>query len=540
MTTRKTLFFLLLILIIAGFLRLYNITTVPPGLYPDEAMNGNNALQAIQTGEYKVFYPENNGREGLFINIQALFLKFFGVNSPSQISSGETWEGKPWILRLPSAIFGILTVLGIYFLAKELFSARVGLLSAFFLATNFWHINFSRIGFRAIMAPFFLVWAVFLLLKAVKISNDKAQMTKQVQSSNDKKFGFLDFGFDLKFGFWIWPAVLGGIVYGLGFYSYIAYRVTPVLILFIVFFYWLKNKDLAIRKKILHSTFYFLLFTFIVALPLGIYFLQNPADFMGRTTQVSVFSSVSPLKDLAMNTVKTLGMFNFAGDGNWRHNYAGSPELFWPVGILFVLGVVIGIYCLFKNPNAKAQITNQAQSSNDKKFGFWILFLWFFLAMLPVVISNEGIPHALRSILMIPPVIILAGIGGIWLYDFLKKYITSFWLPLASAAFLAILFFQGYYSYFVAWANNPNVPGAFAADYVALGRKLNSLPIDLPKFVVVQAGGTLVNGIPMPAQTVMFITGTFLPEGQKAKNIYYILPAEEKNIPAGAETFYIR
>src|SRR3989338_5186445 len=92
MNTSKTFMLLLLILIIAGFLRLYHITTVPPGLYPDEAMNGNNALQAIQTGNYKVFYPENNGREGLFIYIQALFLKFFGVNSPSQISSGERSE----------------------------------------------------------------------------------------------------------------------------------------------------------------------------------------------------------------------------------------------------------------------------------------------------------------------------------------------------------------------------------------------------------------------------------------------------------------
>src|SRR3990167_4438131 len=136
MNTRKTFLFLLLVLIIAGFLRLYHITTVPPGLYPDEAMNGNNALQAFSVGDFsaqgarlpdgqgpvsgwKVFYPENNGREGLFINIQALFLKFFGVN-------------EPWVLRLPSAIFGILTVLGIYFLSREMFSVRVGLLSAFF------------------------------------------------------------------------------------------------------------------------------------------------------------------------------------------------------------------------------------------------------------------------------------------------------------------------------------------------------------------------------------------------------------------------
>jgi len=31
-------------------------------------------------------------------------------------------------------------------------------------------------------------------------------------------------------------------------------------------------------------------------------------------------------------------MFNFYGDPNMRHNYSGDPELFFPVGILFLIG----------------------------------------------------------------------------------------------------------------------------------------------------------------------------------------------------------
>jgi len=49
---------------------------------------------------------------------------------------------------------------------KNSYGEKIGLLSAFFLATSFWHINFSRIGFRAIMAPFFLIWAVYFLIKS--------------------------------------------------------------------------------------------------------------------------------------------------------------------------------------------------------------------------------------------------------------------------------------------------------------------------------------------------------------------------------------
>src|SRR3989344_1810889 len=273
---RKEHWVLLLIVIIAAFMRLVNLPTIPPGLYPDEAMNGNNALEALETREFKVFYPENNGREGLFINIQSVSLALFG--------------NEPWALRLPSALFGILTVLGIYFLTRELFNTElsdnpninagnlrlsdnhklirseyIALLAAFLLATSFWHINFSRIGFRAIMAPFFLTWGIyFLLLSLRKITSSlkstpkKSQITNHKSQTNSKFKTKTKNLWDLVLGAWCLP-VLAGLVYGLGMHSYIAYRATPLLILFIIAAYWLKNKNGVVRKKILLSTCYFLL-----------------------------------------------------------------------------------------------------------------------------------------------------------------------------------------------------------------------------------------------------------------------------------------
>src|SRR3989344_7806103 len=158
---------LVIIIIIASFFRLYNISQLPPGFYPDEAMNGNNGVEAWETdppaGGFKVFYPENNGREGFFINIQAISIYIFG--------------NEPWALRGVSAIFGILTVLGVYLLTKELFpeNRKIALLSAFLMATSFWHINFSRIGFRAITAPFFLTWAIYFFIKALKQSDGNTE-----------------------------------------------------------------------------------------------------------------------------------------------------------------------------------------------------------------------------------------------------------------------------------------------------------------------------------------------------------------------------
>ena len=487
-------FLVFIILIIAGFLRLYDITNLPPGFYPDEAMYANNGVEAWETGNFKVFYPENFGREGLWPNIIGFFIVKLGH--------------EPWVPRSLAAIFGILTVLGGYFLTKELFSKKVALLASFFIATSFWHINFSRIGFRAIMAPFFLTWGIYFLLLALRKAKDQ-------KSSN----------------FYFLFSIFSGLFYGLGFHTYIAYRATPLLIFIILLLYWLKNKERLIRKKILLSAFCFLFSAFIVIAPLGFYFLQNPQDFFGRTSQISVFSSPAPIKDLGMNILKTAGMFNFVGDNNWRHNYAGRPELFWPVGILFLLGIFLGVKSLLKRP---------------RKPEYAILFGWLAVAVLPVVVSNESLPHALRAILMIPPVFILAGIGGIWVYEFIVtklRNITKLQRIFLLSTFyflLSLLVFEAYVAYFVLWGQNHNVYGAFSANYVEIGRQLNALPKELPKYVVVEARGADVRGLPMPTQTVMFITDTFTPKKQKEKNIFYLLPEQTGQIPKNGYTIILK
>ncbi len=502
MSKRTAFWLVLIVLIIAAFFRLFQLQTLPPGLYPDEAMNGNNAAEALRTGDYKVYYPENNGREGLFINIQALVLKFFGAH-------------EPWVLRLTSAIFGILTVLGLYLLGREIFSRKAGLMASFFLATSFWHINFSRIGFRAISAPFFLVWALAFLLIALRRASEE-------DGTHNPQLGTRKEGYKLRAASY---AILGGISFGLGFHTYIAYRVAPLLLLFFIPFF----KD---RRNFWRIVLLFIIATFLVALPIGWYYLFHTQDFLGRTSQISVFSSADPILGLLRNTAKTVGMFFAAGDYNWRHNYPGSPELFWPVALLLVAGSALGLRSLFRRES-------DPETAAPHRFAFLLAFAWLILAFAPVVISDEGLPHALRSIMMLPPLMLLAGYGAAILWDWVRSESPALGviLGLTTAALLVV---NAYISYFVLWGENPNVQGAFAADQVEISRRINALPDEVPKYVVVDAGGVLVRGIPMPAQTVMFITGTFLPEDRRAKNVRYLLPGQTSQIPAGAATFHIR
>jgi hypothetical protein len=106
--------------------------------------------------------------------------------------------------------------------------------------------------------------------------------------------------------------------------------------------------------------------------------------------------------------------------------------------------------------------------------------------------------------------------------------------------FFIIVFTHSFNLYFLKWSVNPNVLGAFASDYVETAKRLNEYPLELPKYVIIEAKGVDVRGIPMPAQTVMFLTKTFLPEWQKEKNIFYILLENAADIPNDAKVVWLK
>lgn len=482
---RKSFIFLLIIIAIAAFFRLWQLDKIPPGLYPDVAMNGNNALETLRTGDFKVFYADNNGREGIIMWLDVLSFSIFGISV--------------WSMKIVAAIFGILTVFGLYLLTKELFKLSfnqsnaptiLALLSSFFLATSFWHTIFSRLGFRAILLPFILVFSFYFLFRGFRTKS-------------------------------FWSIIFGGIFFGLGFYTYTSFRMA-VLALFITLTCWLfiylKERQF---KKFLLFTFCFLFFIFVVALPLGIYFLHNPQDFISRATGVSIFAQENPIKAFFVSLAAHLGMFNFYGDGNWRHNYPASPMLFWPVGILFLIGIIISIKDFFvslKNKNWPLFTT----------CGF--LLSWFFALLLPGVLTYEGIPHALRVIGVIPVVYIFTALGGYWTYNWFSQKIKSKRLLLVACYLLLIcIAFNQFYKYFFLWGENPNVKGAFTEKFAEIGYYLNSLPFQTQKYVIVNEPGTPVpipDGLPMPAQTPIFIES--MKYGQP--DSIYILPGNLSSI----------
>jgi len=511
----STTLLFIIVLIVASFFRLYNLDTTPPGLYPDEAMNGNNAAAVVEGGHASVFYPENNGREGLFVNIEALSLILFGIHAA-------------WVLRLVSALFGILTIAGMFWMVREFFKDHwwangVAFVSSLLMAINFWHINFSRIGFRAIMAPAFLVWSLYFLIITLRRlpSNNKNKTPKKKVPRR----------------LWITCIIVAvsGLLYGGGMHSYISYRATPLIVIALFIAYWRLFK--VPFKDITRVFIVFVIFSLIAFAPLGLYFIHHPQDFFGRTSELSISNSAHPLTNLALNTVKTIGMFFVHGDYNWRHNLSGAPELYWPVGLLFAFGLIVEIIGLFKKGIIEKWL---AQHHEPMRSVVVITALtWLVIGLLPVIFSNEGIPHALRAIIVIPPVFLFASLGALDIFTRCSRHVSAHLLLDAGIILALMIGIQSYITYFVVWGDNPNVRDAFTARYADIGESMTAMPVSIAKYVVVNTGGVLVNGIPMPAQTVMFLSNTFTAAGQQKYNIHYILPNQIDTIPSGASVWYM-
>jgi hypothetical protein len=415
---------------------------------------------------------------------------------------------------------GTLTVAGLYLLMRRMFDDwRLAALAAFFMATGFWHVNFSRIGFRAIMAPLCAVWGLYYLYKGIE--------TNRLSS---------------------WA--LAGLIFGLGFYTYIAFRLIPIVAAITLIAYWwgahrvFAHQTYRDTHRLLRGGVALMVAVGIaVTLPLVAYFVQNPEDFSGRSTQVSVFTDPHPAKALGTNIVKTLGMFTVVGDYNWRHNMSGDPILLWPLGVFFVIGIARLLW----------KVGHSLYTRGHPTTVHTLLLAWLALGIVPEVVSNEGIPHALRALPVAPAVYAIVAIGLHWLMVLFERWIMAhdarmvcipaFLIPgshghaqcysrsnvLVALCVVSFCLSTGAaeaYRYFAIWAPSAQAQEAFDMRSVEIARTLNNLPPSTFKYVVVNAQGTLVRGVPMPTQTIMYLTDTFSPAQQDEKNIHYLTPEE--------------
>ncbi len=452
----------------AFFLRFWNIEHLPAGLYPDEAMNGVDALRANETGQYQFFYPNNNGREGLFINLQAFSLLLFGTSVAA--------------LKLWSAIFGTLTVLGAYLLAKELWQKRgVALFSAFLVASSYWAINFSRIGFRAIMVPCILLFSFYFVFRGLRTKN------------------LLSF-------------FVGGLIFGLGFHTYIAFRIAPAILVI-----------LAIGGYFSYKNFFALFWRHAVAFAIGAAitlapmiatFAMHPEYLSSRSASISIFSPEVNHGHLFLTFAKTFGLslekYTFVGDMNWRHNYPPYPLLDFVSGALFLSGFVLLISRVFLLMKRRWK---DRERNRELMISLFLLG-WFFVMLAPEFLTEEGVPHALRSIGTLPAVFLIAAFPSLFFGEWLKKQLPGMrlWALLVVSAVLSLIAVWNVGKYFVFFAHNQHARDAFNENFTAMSRFAETLPQDTRVYVLANGGGTMIdNGLPITAQPLVFFLHDEIP-----------------------------
>lgn len=228
---KKEVLSLLLIMVLAPFLRLYKFTQIPPGLNQDEAAAAYEAYSLLLTGADRwgnnwpsYFLAWGSGQNVLYSYLSIPFIKVFGLNVFST--------------RLVALILGIATIPLLYLTLKKAHSAKAGLVGAFLLATLPWHIMSSRWALESNILPFFMLLGICLFVLVTK----------------DKQPKLL---------------IVSGIAFALSLYAYgTAVLILPLLILGLFL------TNIRFVKKELPTVLCSLLIALCLALPFGLFFIK--------------------------------------------------------------------------------------------------------------------------------------------------------------------------------------------------------------------------------------------------------------------------
>lgn len=377
------------ILILAFGLRFYKVADNPPSLNWDEVSIGYNAYSILKTGrdewgQFMPFHFKSYGEYKLPVHIYASIpgIAIFGLNELG--------------VRILPVLYGSITVLFMFFIGRAVFGSRfVGLLSAFFLAISPWHIQLTRGSFESSFATFWLSLGVWWLIKGCRGN--------------------------LK---WV---IISMIPFAISVYTYNSARVfIPLFLISVLAIYYLHYKSITKHTKII---VYSILLFGVLLLPLVPFYLSGEGNSRYKLVSITDDPGLVPrinerrgkevLPDPLPRLIHNKLTYIFAyftqhylahftpdflfinGAPHKQHHVQQIGQLYWVQAPLLLLG----LYFLFK-----------------KKLQFrWVLISWVMLAYIPVSITNDSIPHALRTLIAVPFYQLICAYGLFELHKLLKK-----------------------------------------------------------------------------------------------------------------------
>jgi len=405
---------LIAVLLLAAFLRFWQLEQMPPGFYHDEAYNGLDALSLVQGKTFPQFYegwelyaqdahaghpPDptrfplffegNYGREPVHIYLMALSVKLFGAT--------------PFAVRAVPAAAGVLAVLTTFWAAKVVLKPegiederskfeknRVShslifnlapLFAAFTLAILFPAIHFSRFGLRAMLFVPVETLAVICFWQGITTSR-KGRVPH-----------------------WLWLAA-AGFWLGFGLYVYAAARLFPLLFVAFVLVWWWRDKTAVFGQW--GGLLLMAVVAGITAVPLLLFFARYPYFFIFRIGYVANKGmgvvAGKPWLTWLLNVGRVIRGFFWQGETHLRHNLPGRPYLDSIQTIFFLLG--LGYSALF--------VLRKQLRTTHYALRLIFLLLWLAVMLLPSVMSGDA-PHFGRLTGAAPVVAIFVGMGAAWL-----------------------------------------------------------------------------------------------------------------------------
>lgn len=400
------------ILVIALLLRFLNLDKVPIELFGDELDAGYQAYSVLKTGKdirgYKYpfyFHSLSESKAPVYLYATVPFVAIFGLN--------------PWGVRLPAAIFGIISILLIFLLSRELFKdKRISWLSFILITILPWHIQYSRAAFEETLLLSLVLSGIYFFFLSFK----------------NKNFLLLSIAF-----------------FCLSVYTYpTAVIFVPLIFLSLAIIF--KKEILLLGRKIFIFSFLFLA---LCSIPFFRGFFQT-GQSQERFFKISIFSNNKSIENIInkrknnsftekfFHNKLTEYSFSFLenyltsfspqflflnGDPSPRQN-SGRGEMLWQL----VPFLIIGLFEIFKN-------------IKEKKYKF--LLCWLLISPIPSCLTIEGGNHAGRLFLMIAPLVLIIGLGLAKLFERKSLLFRLMTLIVFSTLLLSIVFYlhQYYYHY---------------------------------------------------------------------------------------------
>lgn len=416
------------LILLATWSRLWQLATIPPGLWFDEAYNGLDAIWMLDTATWPVFLVGNNGREAMYHYWLAAVISVLGQTT--------------YAVRFSAALLGIVAAPLMYRWGVTLFRDQrharwLALVGAAGLVTSLWSLVMNRTGYRANLLPIFVMVTSLLFWQGWQRGQ-------------------------LRF------YLLAGAMLGLAQYSYFSARLLPLIFgLFIVgrTLCWQTTERPQLKMAWLGLAV-MAVTAAAAALPLLIFMFNNPAAVWGRTLEVAikVDQTGAGWDAIATHLLAALRLFVDGQDPNWRHHLVG-----WPMfDLLNMLGFFAGLGVALWNIRRPV----------------WQFMLITLLVMwLPAPLANPAI-HTLRLAGLLPAYYALVAVGLVALAGWLLSRLT--WEPARSlagpVALAALVLVSGgltIYNYFGRWGQLLEVYHAFDGRVAALAADLNDPAADV-------------------------------------------------------------